>query len=33
MNWSAIGAVALGLAVMFGAFGAHWLRGRSMSTR
>ena len=28
MNWSAIGAVALALAVMFGAFGAHSLRGR-----
>ena len=28
MNWSAIGAVALGLAVALGAFGAHGLRGR-----
>ncbi len=28
MNWSAIGAVLLGLAVMLGAFGAHALRGR-----
>jgi uncharacterized membrane protein YgdD (TMEM256/DUF423 family) len=28
MNWSAIGAVALGLAVMLGAFGAHGLRDR-----
>ncbi len=28
MNWSAIGAAGLGLAVMLGAFGAHGLRGR-----
>jgi uncharacterized membrane protein YgdD (TMEM256/DUF423 family) len=28
MNWSAIGAVSLGLAVMLGAFGAHGLRDR-----
>jgi len=28
MNWSAIGAVLLGLAVMSGAFGAHALRER-----
>ena len=28
MNWSAIGAVALGLAVISGAFGAHGLRGK-----
>ena len=28
MNWSTIGAIALGLAVMCGAFGAHALRGR-----
>ena len=28
MNWSAIGAIALGLAVMTGAFGAHALRGK-----
>jgi uncharacterized membrane protein YgdD (TMEM256/DUF423 family) len=28
MNWSAIGAVTLALAVGFGAFGAHSLRGR-----
>ena len=28
MNWSAIGAVALALAVAAGAFGAHGLRGR-----
>ena len=28
MNWSAIGAVALGLAVALGAFGAHGLRSR-----
>lgn len=28
MNWSAVAAVALGLAVMIGAFGAHALRGR-----
>lgn len=28
MNWTAIGAVALGLAVMFGAFGAHALRAK-----
>ena len=28
MNWSAVGAAALGLAVMIGAFGAHALRGR-----
>ena len=26
MNWSAIGAIILGAAVMFGAFGAHALR-------
>ncbi len=28
MNWSAVGAVLLGLAVMIGAFGAHGLRSR-----
>ena len=28
MNWSATGAVLMGLAVMSGAFGAHGLRGR-----
>jgi uncharacterized membrane protein YgdD (TMEM256/DUF423 family) len=28
MNWSAVGAAALGLAVMIGAFGAHALRAR-----
>jgi uncharacterized membrane protein YgdD (TMEM256/DUF423 family) len=28
MNWSAIGAGMLGLGVIFGAFGAHALRGR-----
>ena len=28
MNWSAIGAALLGLAVIFGAFGAHALRDR-----
>lgn len=28
MNWSAIGAIALALAVMIGAFGAHALQGR-----
>jgi len=28
MNWSATGAILLGLAVMIGAFGAHGLRGR-----
>lgn len=28
MNWSAIGAIGLGLAVMLGAFGAHALKGR-----
>lgn len=28
MNWSAIGALALGAAVMLGAFGAHALRDR-----
>lgn len=28
MNWSAIGAVGLGLAVVLGAFGAHALRTR-----
>ena len=28
MNWPATGAVALGLAVMLGAFGAHALRAR-----
>ena len=28
MNWSAIGAIALGIAVMTGAFGAHGLRGK-----
>jgi uncharacterized membrane protein YgdD (TMEM256/DUF423 family) len=28
MNWSAIGAIAMGLAVMTGAFGAHALRGK-----
>ena len=28
MNWSAIGAGALGLAVVLGAFGAHGLKGR-----
>jgi uncharacterized membrane protein YgdD (TMEM256/DUF423 family) len=28
MNWTAIGALGLGLAVMLGAFGAHALRSR-----
>jgi len=28
MNWTAMGAVGLALAVMLGAFGAHGLRGR-----
>jgi uncharacterized membrane protein YgdD (TMEM256/DUF423 family) len=28
MNWSAIAAILLGLAVILGAFGAHGLRGR-----
>jgi uncharacterized membrane protein YgdD (TMEM256/DUF423 family) len=28
MNWTAIGAVSLGLAVMLGAFGAHGLRDK-----
>lgn len=28
MNWIVVGSVALALAVMFGAFGAHALRGR-----
>lgn len=28
MNWSAVAALALGLAVMLGAFGAHGLRDR-----
>jgi len=28
MNWSAVGAAGLGLAVMIGAFGAHALRDR-----
>ena len=28
MTWSAVGAAALGLAVMLGAFGAHGLRGK-----
>jgi uncharacterized membrane protein YgdD (TMEM256/DUF423 family) len=28
MNWSAIGAIAMALAVVFGAFGAHGLRDR-----
>ena len=28
MNWTAVGAIALALAVMIGAFGAHGLRGR-----
>jgi len=28
MNWTAIGAIGLALAVMLGAFGAHGLRGR-----
>lgn len=28
MNWSAIGAISLGIAVMTGAFGAHGLRGK-----
>jgi len=28
MNWTATGSVALALAVMLGAFGAHGLRGR-----
>ncbi|MCC6859052.1 MAG: DUF423 domain-containing protein [Bryobacterales bacterium] len=28
MNWSALSAILLGLAVMLGAFGAHGLRGR-----
>jgi uncharacterized membrane protein YgdD (TMEM256/DUF423 family) len=28
MNWSVVGAIGLGLAVILGAFGAHGLRGR-----
>jgi uncharacterized membrane protein YgdD (TMEM256/DUF423 family) len=28
MNWSAVGAIALALAVIIGAFGAHALQGR-----
>jgi len=28
MNWSGLGALLLGLAVIWGAFGAHGLRGR-----
>jgi uncharacterized membrane protein YgdD (TMEM256/DUF423 family) len=28
MNWSGLGAIVLGLAVISGAFGAHGLRGR-----
>jgi uncharacterized membrane protein YgdD (TMEM256/DUF423 family) len=28
MNWSGLGAILLGLAVVLGAFGAHGLRGR-----
>lgn len=28
MNWSGLGAILLGLAVILGAFGAHALRGR-----
>jgi uncharacterized membrane protein YgdD (TMEM256/DUF423 family) len=28
MNWSAIAAIGLGMAVMLGAFGAHGLKGR-----
>jgi uncharacterized membrane protein YgdD (TMEM256/DUF423 family) len=28
MNWSGLGAILLGLAVILGAFGAHGLRGR-----
>jgi uncharacterized membrane protein YgdD (TMEM256/DUF423 family) len=28
MNWTAVAALLLGLGVMFGAFGAHALRGR-----
>jgi uncharacterized membrane protein YgdD (TMEM256/DUF423 family) len=28
MNWSAVAAVSMGLAVGFGAFGAHGLKGR-----
>jgi len=28
MNWSTVGALALAVAVMLGAFGAHGLRGR-----
>ncbi len=28
MNWTAVAAILLGLAVMLGAFGAHALRGR-----
>lgn len=28
MNWSAVGAILLAVAVMLGAFGAHGLRGR-----
>lgn len=28
MNWSAVAAIGLGLAVMLGAFGAHGLRDR-----
>jgi uncharacterized protein (TIGR03382 family) len=28
MNWTAVGAIGMALAVMLGAFGAHGLRGR-----
>ena len=28
MNWTAVGAIALGIAVAIGAFGAHGLQGR-----
>lgn len=28
MNWSGVGAILMGLAVVLGAFGAHGLRGR-----
>src|ERR1700733_7823088 len=28
MNWTAVGAILMGLAVGFGAFGAHGLKGR-----
>ena len=33
MNWSAAGAAALALAVIFGAFGAHALRDRKKGQR